>query len=359
MKKLFIFAIAALGMLACTEKNGLDNGNGSTNSKEISCDTYLIEFDVSQIVTKTITLTANGEWNASTTEDWITIEPMCGQGNAFVKITMIGGVPDEGYVMFSTSKASAKVTVKRIDKYPGSFAVGSNKKVYFSPGNLQYQASTKTWRFAEHQYDYEGRNNKNISASYSGWIDLFGWGTGNNPTLASVDDNDYQSFSDWGVNKISNGGNKVNQWRTLTSEEWTYLRSSRPNADNLRGLAKVNGVYGYVLFPDGANPTALGFTATSRNWTTNQYTTSQWAAMQTVGAVFLPAAGYRSGTNMHGLNDESAGYITATGNYWSATPNNTSGGACVSFEEQYGFSWYAYKRYCGLSVRLVKDLDVE
>ncbi|MBO4585019.1 MAG: hypothetical protein J5675_00245, partial [Bacteroidales bacterium] len=28
--------------------------------------------------------------------------------------------------------------------------------VYFSKGNLQYQASTKTWRFAENQWDYVG-----------------------------------------------------------------------------------------------------------------------------------------------------------------------------------------------------------
>lgn len=47
-----------------------------------------------------------------------------------------------------------------------------------SPGNLQYQASTGIWRFAEHQYDYIGSGNENISTSYSGWIDLFGWGTG-------------------------------------------------------------------------------------------------------------------------------------------------------------------------------------
>ena len=29
-------------------------------------------------------------------------------------------------------------------------------KVYFSQGNLQYQASTNTWRFAEHQWNYVG-----------------------------------------------------------------------------------------------------------------------------------------------------------------------------------------------------------
>ena len=65
-------------------------------------------------------------------------------------------------------------------------------KVYFSKGNLQYRASTKTWRFAEHQWDFvgstevergqpggnvTGSSNHLISQSYDGWIDLFGWGT--------------------------------------------------------------------------------------------------------------------------------------------------------------------------------------
>ena len=31
------------------------------------------------------------------------------------------------------------------------FSVGENKTVHFSKGNLQYQASTNTWRFAEEQ----------------------------------------------------------------------------------------------------------------------------------------------------------------------------------------------------------------
>lgn len=42
----------------------------------------------------------------------------------------------------------------------GKFSVNSTQQVYFSKGNLQYQASTKTWRFAEHQWDFIGSSNK-------------------------------------------------------------------------------------------------------------------------------------------------------------------------------------------------------
>ena len=72
---------------------------------------------------------------------------------------------------------------------PGLFSVSATRQVRFSQGNLQYQASTNTWRFAEHQYDYvgtqtadrygnyggnvSGSDNRSISSTYSGWIDLF------------------------------------------------------------------------------------------------------------------------------------------------------------------------------------------
>ena len=65
----------------------------------------------------------------------------------------------------------------------------------------------------ETHYSYITRTlnskNSNISETYAGWIDLFGWGTGNNPTNYSENNNDYTSYYEWGDNQISNGGNSV------------------------------------------------------------------------------------------------------------------------------------------------------
>ena len=42
----------------------------------------------------------------------------------------------------------------------GTFTInGSGDKVQFSQGNLQYRASTGTWRFAENQWDIIGAAN--------------------------------------------------------------------------------------------------------------------------------------------------------------------------------------------------------
>lgn len=73
-------------------------------------------------------------------------------------------------------------------------------------------------------------DNSRISSTYSGWIDLFGWGTGSNPTKSSESYGDYSTFTDWGINPIRNGGNQANMWRTLTKEEWVYMFVKRPNA---------------------------------------------------------------------------------------------------------------------------------
>ncbi|MBQ3717519.1 MAG: hypothetical protein II901_03965 [Paludibacteraceae bacterium] len=109
----------------------------------------------------------------------------------------------------------------------GTFTVDANgRQVRFSRGNLQYQASTNIWRFADKQYDFIGLDNENMSASYDGWIDLFGWGTGNNPTLdETAKYTAYNSFVDWGKNPIDIWGTerKVHSgfWESAVNKQVT------------------------------------------------------------------------------------------------------------------------------------------
>ncbi|MCQ2959868.1 MAG: hypothetical protein MJ198_06745 [Bacteroidales bacterium] len=251
------------------------------------------------------------------------------------------------------------------------FSVSATEKVYFSQGNLQYQASTNTWRFAENQYDMIGEANKNISSTYSGWIDLFGWGTsGYNskyPYMTSTDNNDYgvvgDSYADiagtnydWGVNNaISNGGNVAGQWRTLTYDEWNYVMFERSNASSLYGVACVNGVNGMVLLPDGwTQPDGLFFksgvasnSGSEYYKTVNNYSMSEWSKMESAGAVFLPAAGGRNGTDVD--------YVGSRGHYWSSTANDYYNALYLFFSSDTAYM-SNYSRYYGRSVRLVRSL---
>ena len=234
-------------------------------------------------------------------------------------------------------------------KLTGAFTINADgDQIVFSKGNLQYQASTTTWRFATNQYDMIGEDNANISDTYTGWIDLFGWGTGNCPTKKSTDDEDYSTFVDWGTNAISNGGNEANLWRTLTIQEWGYLIKTRTNAADLKGQATVAGVHGFVLLPDSWTlPTGLSFTAIPNDWTTNVYTAEQWAQMEAAGAVFLPATGYRNPDIV---------YVGEKGWYWSSDVLTANAAYDFEFTET-NSRVFGSRHYFGQPVRLVTAID--
>ena len=236
----------------------------------------------------------------------------------------------------------------------GVFSVSPNHKVRFSQGNLQYQASTDSWRFAEHQYDYIGEANMNISDAYSGWIDLFGWGTGNAPTKTSTSVSDYSSFIDWGMNPVSNAGNEAGLWRTLSKDEWLYLFHDRADYDKLFGWGKVAGVSGVILLPDNwVKPSGVSFWSYSEgnandHISDNTYTVSQWQKMEDTGAVFLPAAGYRDETKVI--------FSGLIGYYWSSTQYDSDYVYILYFETFYLGPQDYYYRGSGRSVRLVHVL---
>ena len=255
---------------------------------------------------------------------------------------------------------------------PGKFSVSADKQVHFSQGNLQYKASDAIWRFAPNQTDTIGSANSNISASYSGWIDLFGWGTGNNPTNSSQNDADYAAFTDWGTNAISNGGNEADIWRTLSQQEWEYLFRGRANAESLLVAGSVNGVGGCIVLPDDWEaPEEITFNpiSTHASWdeskgkyqdpaicvmfNRNSFTATEWTKMEAAGAIFLPGAnGQRVGQDWERTN---------WSRYWTASLEGEEHIYGISLDDC-GFylrqdetgGWG--KKHMGCSVRLVQDI---
>ncbi len=232
----------------------------------------------------------------------------------------------------------------------GRFAVNEQgKQVVFAKGNLQYQASTGTWQFAANQYDVIGMDNWKISDSYDGWIDLFGFGTGDNPTKVSEDAEDYAIFTDWGVNAISNGGDKANLWRTLTKAEWEFIIYDRTNAENYKSQATVNGVNGVVLLPDAwKKPSGVNYVGNALDWTSNVFTADQWETMQKAGAVFLPIGMSRLGNKIDTENKE-------VGHFWTSTPDNENSAWSADIVDGYSLYSYCFSRQSGACVRLVSE----
>lgn len=257
----------------------------------------------------------------------------------------------------------------------GLFTINYNgDQVYFSRGNLQYQASTNTWRFGEKQWDYVGdetlgtvyennlkSDNSLFSSTYNGWIDLFIWGPGDNPITIPQGHN--ITFIDWGSNPIINGGNTNGIWRTLSGGnggEWDYVFNTRSTTSDIRfAKAQVNNINGVILLPDDWNNDIYSLNNTNMHnssFSSNIISSSQWIVLENAGAVFFPAAGYHY--------DYSVRDVGSRGYYWSST------GRYNSYE---GYSMYYFVNfgggssglnttdyngyYFGRSVRLVQDYN--
>ena len=253
---------------------------------------------------------------------------------------------------------------------PGLFSVGEGKQVWFSKGNLQYRATTRTWRFAEHQYDIVGKDNDKISETYDGWIDLFGWGTsgydhgavnwqpwsGNKDSQsnalhhaygeASCNLYDHSGEADWGYNAISNGGNQENQWHTMSRDEWVYLLNVRNTASGVRlANATVNGRRGMVVLPDNWKTSCYQLNCVNDAWSdfnSNIIPLSDWQrVLEPSGAVFLPEAGART---IDGVFEDLLSYHTST----AATE-------CAYLMQHGGIGAGAH-RGDGFAVRLVREV---
>ena len=250
----------------------------------------------------------------------------------------------------------------------GVFSVSADKQVTFSPGNLQYTRSTNTWSFASSQYEMIGTDNvtggsvtsdptygdSKEGTALAAKIDLFGWsgstGSAKFGVSTSQDYADYSgSFVDWGENKI--GSDAPNTWRTLPFEEWDYLLNTRANASSLKGVAQVNGVNGLILLPDNWTcPAGVTFKSGFHSeYSVQTFTSEQWSKLEAAGAVFLPAAGRRYGS-------EGVRYLQLNGCYWYTNEYGSSLAYFLKFSSAGAGMGGGEFRDRGMSVRLVKDL---
>ncbi|MDD6001547.1 MAG: hypothetical protein PUC50_05050, partial [Bacteroidales bacterium] len=220
---------------------------------------------------------------------------------------------------------------------------GNVKKVYFSPGNLLYQASSNKWEFAARQWDFIGKADGNKTTANRdqnvAYIDLFGWGTWLN---GNGIEEPYETQTDAPTTYIWSGNSAIGEnWTTLSKNEWIYLLGDyrnvgtpcRKDAKNLRATKEVNGVFGLVILPDES---------------TADIANDSWETLESAGSVFLPAAGSRVGTDVLGVGGD--------GLYWSSSAYDESDAYNLYFSSDGVYPVLTDDRFDGLSVRLVRAL---
>lgn len=374
----------------------MGNRNLKANFSELPPDEYTVTVLASP--TEGGTVNSGGTYEQG---QQCTVSATANEGYTFTKWT------ENGEVVSTNANWTFTVTSNRIlmanFNYNGGSGVppgainglftinAKGDQVYFSQGNLQYQASTNTWRFAENQWDFVGTQNPSsgqpsggtisgsdnyyISQTYSGWIDLFGWGTSGynhgavcyQPWSISESVNEYRAYgsvynnlydqtgqADWGCNSISNGGNVTNTWRTLAEDEWGYVLNNRITSSGIRyAKAQLNNINGLILLPDDWDDSYYSLNHTNSSgasYTINIISSSQWSTLEQHGAIFLPASGFRVGTSIYGMGS-SGYYYSSEHAFWGDYSVSSA-----SFSNGLN-SHFADAPYKGHAVRLVRNVQ--
>lgn len=226
------------------------------------------------------------------------------------------------------------------------------KKVKFTRGNLWADASGENasnpvLHFEANQWEsnpaYGGSTN-------DGHVSHFTWSSSAKEAVKTTNDGD-NLFCDEDHKQTVDGQSGC---YVLNELDWWYVFSKMLGSEY--GLATVNNVNGLIILSTGfcepyAGVKAFVSSTIPEGWTENQYSAPEWIVMESEGAVFLPAAGYRfESSNVISFN--------GSGYYWSSpVPDDDSKAYCVNFKGTSGGSTFEEPRNNGYSLRLVVDVE--
>lgn len=233
------------------------------------------------------------------------------------------------------------------------FTVDANgTKVEFAPGNLYWDGS---------EFHFETSQTAYTTSWDASHVDRFLWSpdkdvaVGTSTSVSGTTSDVFFTNATTTTPKTDfSVDGETGTWRTLTSSEWRYLLYSGRQDVNRFAKAKVSGVKGLLLFPDGYNGVEVisGITGVAavnsrgEAYPTDNIPSDIWTKMESAGVVFLPAAGYRNGTNLSGVG--------SLGRYWSNCYDNISSAYFTFFDSADVNYLGGNSRSNGQSVRLVR-----
>lgn len=259
------------------------------------------------------------------------------------------------------------------------------KKVYFSPGNLQFV--DEHWKFADHQYDVlHPRSGQLYDPENAHAWDLFAWSTphneyGKNNNL--VYNGPTPWFKDWGTVFGDN------TWFTMSSNEFVCLIRDRQTGINITAggqtfnsvrflpVLLANGMQGIIIFPDSWPSNAdlsriSQITWPMQNSSSDSYLfnnmppNSTWRNMQSLsmddyqvlenaGCAFLPASGDTWGFPPVTMQNFDVEGNSVAVKYWTSTGQSSAQATIFTLDNslQYQQNWM--NGNIAYAVRLVRQ----
>lgn len=354
---------------------------------------------------KMITLTPNGDNGRIASGADSTYYIFCAPvSNDTLKIEVTGypdGYDSQTFEFQKAGSTEAGVTLRRSDmgntmvdmeevwpRMIGKFSVSPTTQVIFSSGNLQYNLTSRTWRFApmgnmvntqlpanfhfNSSANYISEPAGNVGVNYGSytannkWISLFGWGaTGagsTSPNMTTSNTSSYYvaaSYSgqpvsprmagtnyDWGMNcSITNPlsenpsvADPAGTWRMLSQAEWQYMVTntspSRYSSSNkeLYAYVKVyfdNGttMTGLIIYPDGTKqiPDCITSDVGWHSRIAASITQKEFEdLLYFVGCAFLPMYGDRETGSSGHVSTVTVDEANFGCHYWTASDSTAS-----------------------------------
>ena len=265
---------------------------------------------------------------------------------------------------------------------PALFSVWTNDKVQFTKGNLYWDGSSGSYKMESNQYDYRNYNGKtNDKAVINGaatttpanTVGSFWW-VKNGETNFNPYDATYGTPSTGGDFRIeylftNNGDDSADEnftvngetgkYRVLSSSEWRYLLGDeyKDHRDgNSFALAKVKGVTGVLIFPDGYTtvPSDAGIGQVNK-WDASAFPSVSvadytWKYLESTGVVFLPAAGNRDNSKVMEVDEVIE--------YWCSGHSDKTTVNYLCYPPQFNKQvYYNGSPSCGRPIRLVYDAN--
>lgn len=247
----------------------------------------------------------------------------------------------------------------------------SGRTVLFAPGNLQAhiieagEKLTVRWGFAAWQGEYLGVKSCNVKPAEGKTADLFGWAAAGSQAAEAFGIGFHEEPAYYGSSRsdvLQDWGPLLGaEWRTLSDSEWQFLLKKRSCSriggveDARHSRARVDGVRGLILFPDEFEwpsevPLPRGINQTgSYNYADTSYDAEQWQALESLGCVFLPAAGHNPAKGDPGYGNTGAYFSSSSKDNWKYCRR-------MMFKEDGVFPSVVSSRSALCAVRLVQDI---